>query len=112
MKNKKIKYLPEYVRIAGHTITIETFGIDTAKAGNLFAAYHSIDAKIVICADLDDKIAVLDSLIHEIGHAIWFLYGIRDEDNEEHTVNQMAIGWSQIWADNPDMVKFLNYAVK
>ena len=109
--NKKIKYLPQFIRIAGHTITVETFGIDVAKAGDLFAAYHSIDAKIVIC-DETDKIATLDSLIHEIGHAIYFYYGIGREPSEEHVVNQMGVAWAQIWVDNPDMVTFLNYAVK
>lgn len=111
MKIKKVKHIPKSIRVAGHTITIETFGINTAKAGDIFAAYHCIDAKIVICDELD-KISALDTLIHEIGHAIYFHYGIRDGDNEEHTVNQMGVGWAQIWVDNPDLVKFLNYAVK
>ena len=109
--NQMAKNLPTSLIIAGHPIAIETFGKETCLVGGIFAAYDNINAKIIVCDELD-KVMTLDSLIHEIGHAIYFFYGLNDESDEETNVNQMGIGWSQIWVDNPDLVKFLNYAVK
>ena len=109
--NKKIKYIPESIRVAGHNLIVEKYGLDTAVVGGLYGAFHAMRGKILICDELD-KISCLDTLIHELGHAIFFFYGLAEDSDEETVVNQMGIGWAQIWVDNPALVKFLNYAVR
>ena len=44
---------------------------------------------------------VAQTLLHEITHAIWGMYGLEDEDKEERFVNVLANGWAQVWRDNP-----------
>jgi hypothetical protein len=109
--SKKIKFIPKSLKIAGETIEIETYGIEAAGANGIFGAFNALHGTLMICDELS-KMSCLNTLIHEIGHAIYFFYGIEDADEEEKTVNQMGVGWAQIWKDNPDLVKFLNYAVK
>ena len=107
----KVLNIPKSVKVAGETIDIETFGLEAASVAGIFGAFHPLHSKLVVCDELT-KMSCLNTLIHELGHAIYFYYGIEDEDLEEKTVNQMGTGWAQIWKDNPDLVKFLNYAVK
>jgi hypothetical protein len=109
--SNKVLNIPASIKVAGETIVIETYGMETAGATGIFGAFNALHAKLIICDELS-KMACLNTMLHEIGHAIYFFYGIEDADEEEKTVNQMGIGWAQIWKDNPDLVKFLTYAVK
>ena len=109
--SKKLKHVPDSIRIAGHKIKIETFGLDASAISGIYGAFHGIRNVIIFCDELD-KVTGLDTMIHEIGHAIYHFYNITDEDVEERIVNQMGVAWAQVWVDNPDLVKFLNYVVR
>jgi hypothetical protein len=54
----------------------------------------------------------LDTFIHEIGHGIWDTYKIEDEDKEERIVATMAVAWTQIFRDNPDVLRYINEVIK
>ena len=49
----------------------------------------------------------IDSLLHEIGHTIFWTYGLEDEDKEERIVSIQATAWTQIYRDNPWLLKLI-----
>lgn len=55
---------------------------------------------------------LVDTLLHEITHAIWWAYGLEDDDKEERIVRTMGAAWAQIWRDNPHLLGWLNEAAK
>ena len=54
-----------------------------------------------------DRILQLDTLLHEISHAIYWVYGLEDKDKEERIVQIMATGWTQVFRDNPILRTFI-----
>ena len=50
---------------------------------------------------------VLDTLLHELNHAVYWAYGMEDEDKEERIVGTMATAWAQIFRDNPEFVAWI-----
>lgn len=54
----------------------------------------------------------LDSLMHEVGHAIWKLFALGDENKEETAVAALATGWVMVLTDNPALAKCLYDATR
>lgn len=98
---------PESVRIACFDFRVESWrhaeAVEAKQDGD-FSFEHQ-------CIRIDDYIAgwkLVEILIHEIGHGIWACYGLKESDSEEHIVTMMAIGWTQVFRDNPELVAFLH----
>lgn len=51
------------------------------------------------------------SVLHEIMHAIWWVWTIKDEDDEERTVNTLSNGLTAVWRDNPKLLKWFHETV-
>ena len=52
--------------------------------------------------------AGVDLLLHELGHAIAYQYGIEKNNTEEHVVTSMATGYTEIFKRNPLLLKWVN----
>jgi len=59
-----------------------------------------------------EKISALDTLLHEINHAIYWTYGMDDEDKEERVVSIMSSAWVQVYRDNPWLLEFIKDSLK
>jgi predicted Zn-dependent protease len=62
---------------------------------------------IYVCTDAE-PLVVVDTLIHEILHAIWHEYGLGDSEAEERCVLVLASGLTQVLADNPHLRVWIN----
>jgi len=49
----------------------------------------------------------LEVTLHEVLHAIWHNYNMNDQDDEERTVSQMAMGLAQVLVDNPELLRYI-----
>lgn len=56
-------------------------------------------------------LSLMDTLLHEIGHAIYDIYRLTDDDDQERIVATMATAWTQIFRDNPALLNWMNDAV-
>lgn len=54
---------------------------------------------------------MVDTVLHEVTHAIYWAYVIEDKDEEERIVTTMARAWTQVWRDNPDLLGWLGLAM-
>ena len=60
----------------------------------------------------DNQYEFVDSLLHEILHAVFKTQGIEDGDNEERTVGMVASGLTGVFRDNPKLLQFFQDALK
>jgi hypothetical protein len=100
--------LPKQVKVGPYTFQINARGRswfrDTESYGQMVASELEID--IVIHPK---PIVVLDTLIHEIFHAIWYVSHLQEkDDDEERIVCTMATAWTAVLRDNPDLLVFQN----
>jgi hypothetical protein len=61
-------------------------------------------AEIYVC-NQDAPLVVLDTLLHEINHAIWNEYNLSESEDEEKAVHMLSSGMVQVLHDNPKLVK-------
>lgn len=95
------------LRVAHVDFEIQMWTTDTATA---LARYGECDNhKNIIKLDPDIKgFMLLETLIHEITHAIYWYYDIQDEDIEERVVSKLGVGWAQVYRDNPELIKLIS----
>ena len=54
--------------------------------------------------------AFAEVLLHELLHALFYVYNIQDEDREERTVGTLSTAIAAMWRDNPELVAYLGRA--
>lgn len=99
--------LPERIKVAAFDIKIITFPDREAELRQLFGEFSALDQTIRIDSKIVGTIKGIDTLIHELNHAIYWAYGIYDEDKEERIVGAFATAWTQIYRDNPELLEFI-----
>ncbi len=98
--------LPSKIKVACFDVKVEEFNPGAPASRMLHGEFSSIEMMIRIDTSTD-KIKVVDTLMHEICHAICWAYGIEDEDKEERVVGTMATGLTQVYRDNPELLTFM-----
>jgi hypothetical protein len=102
--------LPKAIRVGAFDFAVEELKPMTAGALRRFGEFSAMENCIRVDPQAD-RIKVLDTLLHEIGHAIFWAYNIDDKDDEERTVGIQASAWTQIYRDNPDLLRFIGESV-
>lgn len=103
--------LPDSVRIGPFDVRIREYSdVEAAEAGN-YGSWH--ETSLTICIDLDrPPLKVVDTVIHEVGHALWWVYRLRRKDDQERIVAALATGWTQVWRDNPELLGWMAAMLK
>jgi hypothetical protein len=99
--------LPEMIVISGFDIAIEKWSTVGAHASHRYGEFSSIEQLIRISESHAHPTMLLDTVIHEIMHAIYWAAGVEDEDKEERIVSAMSSAWMQIWRDNPALLAWV-----
>ena len=68
--------------------------------------FDSTTSKIRVTTGLDD-IRTVETLMHEICHAIFYSYGISNHLEEENIVGLMSTGLAAVLRDNPEFLDIL-----
>ena len=76
------------------------------------AEYDGFEGRIRVPDDA--PVQYLAELVtHELDHAIWDISGLPDcGATEEQIVSAFARSWLQIWRDNPDLIAFIDGALR
>lgn len=99
--------IPESIKVAGLDIEVELMSPREAHAGTEFGHFSSPELIIKIDETLP-RWKMVDTLLHEVGHAIYFIYKIDDDDKEERIVSVQGTAWTQVFRDNPSLIKFIS----
>lgn len=99
------------IRVAAFDFAVVTTSMAEATAEHRLGSFSALQNRIAITPDAD-RMKVLDTLLHEILHAAWWAYGVRDSDDEERTVATLSTALTQIFRDNPDLLRFIGESVR
>jgi len=104
--------LPKTIRVSAFDISITDLphGDEINRWGDFNASRQGIRIDHNLLKNHPAK--YVDCLFHEIGHAIYWSYGILDEDKEERVVGAMASAWTQIFRDNPSLLRRMQKQLK
>jgi len=74
--------------------------------GESFGDFNYLNMRIRVDENLKGVVLV-DTVKHELNHAIWAIYNLKPEKEEEERVcSIMATCWTQIERDNPHLVRW------
>lgn len=88
------------LKIAGFDVTLRMVDDASSNSDQRWGAFHCLPGRIEYQSTWPCGAKFIDTLLHEIGHAIFWAYGIYDDDKEERTVATMATAMVQIYRDN------------
>lgn len=97
--------LPNKVRIAGLDYAIVP--CDALQHQRMYGVFDANAREIRIDSNHYNHHNILDTILHEILHGVYWQYNIKSEDDEERTVTAMSTGLTQVLLDNPDLVKWI-----
>lgn len=102
--------LPSKIRVAAFDINIEDWQPHSANSKQRYGEFSSVEN--VMRIDTSYPHNTLGTFLHEINHAIWWAYALEDGDTEERIAEVMSTAWIQIYRDNPEVLAFINNAVR
>lgn len=99
--------MPKVVKVGAFDFSIEDWHPRTAANKGRYGECEFLN--FVIRIDQSHRrCKVADTLIHEILHAIFWVWGIEDGDKEERLVNTLSTAICTVWRDNPDVIAWIN----
>lgn len=104
--------LPAFIRVGPYNMHLVPMDENHADLAEAFGYFKRKDQIIAFDADHKSPESLVDTLIHEVGHAIWWAYGISDDDKEERIVSIQATAWTQIFKDNPWLSDWIKKALR
>jgi len=96
--------LPKTIKVGPYDYDVVHAKIDpeAERVGD----FDSTLSRIRVTTDMND-IRTVETLLHEIFHAIFYSYGIGNHLEEENIVGLMSTGLAGVLRDNPDFAKRL-----
>jgi|TARA_R110000787_G_scaffold267595_1_gene373957 hypothetical protein len=101
---------PKKIKVGAYKFKVVTWDRPMCHDKDAFGQFLPRQGQIALAPDLYPAL-LLDTLIHEINHAIYFVYNIHDKDEEERTVHTISSGWTQVFMDNPKLLNFIQNIV-
>lgn len=94
--------LPSEIKIGCHVYEIRQVSVELSNARNVHGRCLPNINVIEISAGLNRGQA-LEVLLHELLHAICYVYVIKDEDKEERIVSILGTALACLFQDNPSL---------
>lgn len=110
--SKLIASLPKSVRVGPYDVALEPMSPARQHVEDVTGYFAYPEVKIGFEAHPISAPYAADTLIHELNHAIYWVYGIKSEDDEERTVSTLSTGLVQVFRDNPWLLDWLKKALK
>lgn len=103
--------LPVSMRIGAFDISIERWTSMQTVSRQRYGEFAGSELRISIQHDMPSRLKAADTMLHELGHAIYWIFGIEDADKEERIVNLASTGWLCVYRDNPWLLDWLKECV-
>ena len=107
-----LEKLPKVVRVGGFDIRIELMSMHTAAGMQRYGEFSSVEQTIRLQREMPSRFKAVDTLLHEINHAIYWAYGLEDDDKEERIVGTFGTAQMALFRDNPWLTKWIGEALK
>ena len=97
--------LPEHIKVGPFDIAVVEIAADVASR---LREDGDFDGDTIHIAAGQRGPALADTVLHELLHAIFKTFALKDEDDEERIVSAMATGLICVFRDNPNFAPWLN----
>lgn len=108
---KLVEALPDVVRVGGYDWYLEKWNAHQARGASRWGECSTGEMTIRIQLDMPTAQKAVDTLMHEISHAMFWVYGVQDEDKEERLVGALGSGLMALYRDNPWLLDWLRKAL-
>lgn len=98
--------LPASIRVGPFDFAVKEWDHPEAYTRGRYGEMSTIDFTIKIDRTIP-PIKLADTVLHEVGHCIYWAYSLKDDDEEERLISTMATAWTQVWRDNPSLYRWL-----
>lgn len=98
--------LAKEVRVGCYTFTVNVTEAADAAANNEFGHTNFLSLRIRLSPNQAPQ-QLANTMLHECMHAIHWVYGLRDDSDEESFTNLSANGLCAFFQDNPDVMTWL-----
>ena len=102
--------MPLYVSIGPYDIPIRE--LDPSDSEKNYGLFHSEKMVILLRKEFSSPQQAADTLLHEVLHAVWHIAGMNHKDGEERLVATLATQLCAVVRQNPNLVSFLQGALK
>lgn len=102
--------LPSSIRVGPHDVRFATLGVADAK--NNYGTFVPAEQKIRLQPEYASGSMAVDTVLHELIHAIFSVGTVQVKQGEEHIVSVVATYLAQIIRDNPAFLTWLQQTVK
>lgn len=96
------------VRIGAFDFDIKFWDTHETYSTQKFGECSSVEFVIRMQREFQCRTKAVDTLFHEILHAMYYTYGIRSGDDEERTVAAISTGLVALFRDNPWLIGFIH----
>lgn len=101
------KYRPRALRVMGRDYTVVFEREATFKSSEAGLCDHR--KMVITILDEQHPVEELDTVIHELLHAIWHQMSMGEHPPEEEVlVRKTAGGLTQVFLDNPHFIKYIS----
>lgn len=108
-----VDILPASIRVGPFDYAIRKMPTLEANCRNVYGECSNREMHIRMSGEgFPDAVKAADTFIHELNHAIWFSFGVEDDDKQERTVNLMSTGWTSVYRANPWLLGWLTDCLK
>ena len=104
---RAIDALPRKIKIAGFDFQIKRWTHHESSGVQRYGEFSSIEQVIRLQHDMPSAFKAVDTFLHELGHALYWVFGLKSEDDEERTGSTMSSGWVTVYRDNPWLAKWI-----
>lgn len=94
--------LPNKLRIGAHDFKISKMEKSWGNSAETlrYGDFSEVNLTIRIRRHMRSRTHAVDTIIHEVMHALWCSYSLQKGDSEERVIGAMAIGLTQVLRDN------------
>lgn len=110
-----LRFAPETVKVGAYPWKVVyqdaflTGDDDKKKWGLCDFANHRLSIGNII--GMPSKEMLVGIFFHELMHAIYSNYNLKNKDTEENVIMAFEAGFMQVFKDNPDVLKFIQKGV-
>jgi hypothetical protein len=108
---KLVASLPPFIRVGPYDIGIHVRTMEHQRDAGHHGTFSAGRLQIEMEPDAPSCVFMADTFWHEVNHAIYYVMGIKDEDDEERTVSTLTTGQVQVLQANPWLLKWLTKAL-
>lgn len=103
--------LPKQIRIAGKLVRFQYISKETSTELGVWGEFRPDELVILVCNEAPAS-EFLDTLLHEVFHAIAYIWNIQEGDDEERLVRVLGTAWQAVLVDNEHFYRHIGKLAK